>query len=418
MLQIFHTADWHLGQTFHHHDRLFEHQQFLNWLLEQLQQQQPDALIFAGDVFDTINPSAASQKQYFQFLADAQQARPGLQMVITAGNHDAGSRLEAPRELLEAFQIRVVGTVPRNSDGQIDVDQLIVPLQDSNGRIAAYVLAVPFLRPADVPRITDAVDPWLAGIRELYCQTTQQAVQRREREAPDAAIVAMGHCHFSGGDESPDSERRLIIGGSECIGSEAFPTDLSYVALGHLHRVQQFDGGRVRYSGSPIPLSFSERTYQHQILQLFLNGAVVERTESLLVPRSVPLLTIPEQGAAAADDLLDLLRQTDLPTSVPHDQQPFLELRLLQDGPSPGFRKQAEELLQDKGARLVSIKPISQRTQNNSPTQPEEPTGDLLAAIQPEDVFRSHWKEQYDGEPDHAVIQVLREILHEEGVQS
>ena len=93
MLTVFHTADWHLGQSFCGFDRDFEHAAFLDWLLHELQSHQPDALLVAGDVFDSINPSALSQKRYFDFLASAHELLPALQIVITAGNHDAGARL-------------------------------------------------------------------------------------------------------------------------------------------------------------------------------------------------------------------------------------------------------------------------------------------------------------------------------------
>lgn len=417
MLQIFHTADWHLGQSFHNHDRQYEHQQFLDWLLEQLQTHQPDALILAGDVFDTINPSAAAQKQYYRFLNDAQQARPGLQMVITAGNHDAGSRLEAPRDLLETFRIHVVGTVPRNDAGAVDPTRLIVPITDQSENIAAYVLAVPFLRPSDLPAVPTADDPWLEGIRRLYQQATQQAVQLRNSNAPNAAIIAMGHCHFSGGEESPDSERRLIIGQAECIGSEAFPPELTYTALGHLHRAQEFDDGRIRYSGSPIPLSFSERSYSHRVLQLFIDGSKLQRVDKLMVPRAVPMLRLPETGAATAAELLQQLQQLDLPPDVPQEQQPFLELHLQEDKPNPGFRNEADQIVESQAVRLVSIKRHYPDRSGSEAIQPSEGGLDQLAAIRPEDVFCSHWRDEFNTEPDAAVLQVLREILLEEEVQ-
>jgi exonuclease SbcD len=179
MLTVFHTADWHLGQSFFGFDRDSEHTRFLEWLLAELHSQQPDALIIAGDVFDSINPSALSQKRYFNFLARAYAASPGLQIVITAGNHDAGARLEAPGELLNSLNVTVVGTVNRDDDGIIDFQKFLVPLKNSNGEIEAIVLAIPFLRPSDVPMIPDAADPYLDGIRELYRLTTEAALKMK-----------------------------------------------------------------------------------------------------------------------------------------------------------------------------------------------------------------------------------------------
>ena len=133
MLTVFHTADWHLGQSFCGYDRDYEHSRFLNWLLEEMQSQKPDALIVAGDVFDTINPSAVAQKRLYNFLANAHAQFPNLQIVLTAGNHDAGARLEAPAGLLDSLNISVVGTVGQDDAGNIEVAKFLVPLKDSAG---------------------------------------------------------------------------------------------------------------------------------------------------------------------------------------------------------------------------------------------------------------------------------------------
>ena len=121
MLTVFHTADWHLGQSFFGFDRDYEHQQFLEWLLKTLDQHRPDALIISGDVFDTVNPSALAQRRYYDFLATVSTSLPAMQIVITAGNHDSAARLESPSSLLESLNIRVVGTVSRNENDEIDI---------------------------------------------------------------------------------------------------------------------------------------------------------------------------------------------------------------------------------------------------------------------------------------------------------
>ncbi|MEZ6062985.1 MAG: exonuclease subunit SbcD [Planctomycetaceae bacterium] len=172
MLKVLHTADWHLGQTFHGFDRDDEHGCFLKWLLGKLRDRRPDALIVAGDVFDTINPSAMAQRRLYSFLAAAHDAVPQLNIVLTAGNHDAGARLEAPRALLDSLNISVVGTVKRDDNGDINPQKLLVPLTDAAGNVKAIVMAVPFLRPSDVPLLPNADDAYLDGIRELYRMVT------------------------------------------------------------------------------------------------------------------------------------------------------------------------------------------------------------------------------------------------------
>lgn len=213
MFLLFHTADWHLGQTFHGYDRDHEHAVFFEWLLRMLQDRKPDALIVAGDVFDSVNPSAAAQRRLYDILARAHQALPKLQIIITAGNHDPASRLEAPAGLLERLNITVVGTVVRDSENMHVHDKFLVPLKDSEGHVRVLVIAVPFLRPSDVSNNPDVPDAYLQGVRELYRGAIQSAQILRDRDFPEAALVAIGHCHMQDCTESRDSERRLIIGG-------------------------------------------------------------------------------------------------------------------------------------------------------------------------------------------------------------
>lgn len=415
MFTVFHTADWHLGQSFFGFDRDYEHARFLDWLLAELQRQQPQALLIAGDVFDSINPSAVAQKRYYNFLATAHAMLPDLQIVITAGNHDAGARLEAPSALLHALQIRVVGTVSYLENGEIDVQKFLVPLTDSNGVIRAIVLAIPFLRPADVPLLQDAADPYLDGIRELYRQVTAAALELKAQQAPQAALIAMGHCHLQGGDESRDSERRLVVGGAEAISLDIFSEEIAYVALGHLHKPQRFSDGRIRYSGSTIPLSFAEAAYRHAVLRLTLEHGQLVAVDELPIPRTAALLTVPQQGAATIDDVLPLLQSWTPETSQPPEQHPFLEVRVLETGPDPTRRRRIEEALQGKPLRLASIKVHHAVDSAELALQDAaEPAVADLQSISPEDVFQNLHVEKYGVPADPGLLQAFREILLQE----
>ena len=150
-MKLIHTADWHLGNTFHGYDRTQEHRHFLDWLLDRLREQQPDALIVSGDIYDTPNPSAAAEELLYDFLLQATDAVRGLQVVIIAGNHDSAGRIDAPASLLKRHNIYVRGTLPLREDGQTpDYEHLVLPLSRRDNEEAELVcLAVPFLRPSD-----------------------------------------------------------------------------------------------------------------------------------------------------------------------------------------------------------------------------------------------------------------------------
>ena len=155
MIRILHTADWHIGQLFHEYDRTYEHQQFLYWLLETLKEEQIDALLISGDVFDSSNPSAASIRMFYSFLNQSVKQNPDLQIIVTAGNHDSASRLESPKPLLESSNIHIVGVVEKNDDGRVDYAKICIPLKDKEGNTEAWCIAAPFLRMGDYPSIPD-----------------------------------------------------------------------------------------------------------------------------------------------------------------------------------------------------------------------------------------------------------------------
>lgn len=418
MIRLFHTADWHLGQTFHGYDRDHEHAGFLAWLIERLAERKPHALLLAGDVFDTVNPSAQAQRRFFDFLADLHQKLPALQIVLTAGNHDAAARLEAPGALLHVLNIRVVGTVPRQTDGTPDYSRFVVPLRGDTGQVEALALAVPFLRPADVAVIPDAADPYLDGIRALYHDLTRHALARRESEHPGAALIALGHCHLSGGKETNDSERRLVIGGAEALRSDTFPAELAYVALGHLHLAQSFDAGRIRYCGSPIPLSFSEENYEHQVLEVTLEAGRASAAP-IHVPRAVPLFRLPRGRACAP--LVELLGELDKLSPIsanPSISWPYLELNVLEDGPDPTRRRQIETNLENKAARLAAIRlhPPAQLATDAASTADQAALNaprdaSALQALDPLALVSDHHHRRYGRECAPELLTCLREII-------
>ena len=404
-MRLLHTSDWHLGQNFFGFSRHYEHQQFLDWLLLTLVEQQIDVLLIAGDVFDTANAPASAQQQLYQFLCAAKLNTPHLQVVIIAGNHDSPTRLEVPMPFLSAFDMVVIGQVTRQHQ-QIDVERMVIPLKNRQGEVKAWCLAIPFLRPSDVPKVDNAKDAYLEGIAALYQQATDCALDKRET---GQAIIAMGHCHMLGSQVSEDSERKLVMGGIESLSSAIFAPEISYVALGHLHLAQKVGGDdRVRYSGTPLPMSFSEEHYQHSIRVIELDQDVIKSATSVLIPRTVPLYRIPKSKAEPLDTVLTLLQQHDWPT-IPEQQQPYLLVRVQLEKPEPSLRQQIEQALANKSVKLIKI----ETTYPSTTTDNEDKVMSLedVQRLQPEDVFLKMYQQKFATLPSLELLGAFRDLI-------
>ncbi|CAM2068641.1 Nuclease SbcCD subunit D [Sulfidibacter corallicola] len=407
-MHLIHTSDWHLGHHLHGVNREYEHRRFLEWLMNTIEDQRADALLIAGDVFDSANPPAAAQALYYRFLAEARHRFPSLDLVVIGGNHDSASRLDAPKPLLRHFNIHVMGSVARTPQGQLDLDQLLVPLRNGDNDVAAWCAAVPFLRPADLPRMGQT-ENWLErGVGQVYGEVFAALEQRRQ---PGQALIATGHAYMTGGELSELSERKIQVGNQHALPVAIFPERASYTALGHLHKAQRV-GGRdnVRYSGSPLPLSLDEAGYLHQVLLVSLDGERCREIKPLPVPRAVDIIRIPKgRGDKTLDEVLAELRELpERGADLPPEQYPFLEVTVFLPQPEPGLRKQIEEALADKAVRLLKI-----RTRYPKPTSTLADTAESidLAQLEPEEVFARKYRSQFDDEPPKAMRQAFHELL-------
>jgi len=412
-LRLFHTSDWHLGQNLHGQERDFEHACFLDWLLGQLGLHRPDVLLIAGDIFDTVNPPLKAQERLYDFIISAHEQNPALTIVIIAGNHDSGSRIELPAPLMRRLRTHALGRVLWLDDGQLDVERLLIPLPGADGEIAGWCLALPFLRPAEVTGARLG-DDYLRGIGQVHEWLIAAANAKRQ---PGQALVAISHAHMAGGSVSEDSERSLIIGNAEALPASLFDASVSYVALGHLHKPQRVNGEeRIRYCGSPIPLSFSEIGYQHQILDVQLDGETLVSVESRLIPRSVNLQRL--EAAPLADILKQLAELPDIDLLAEIQRQPWLEVRVRLDEPQPDLRQQVENALQGKAVRLVRI--AAEYAGSGGREDSQEDRLIELDQLTPQELFSRAWQESYGSEVDEQTLKdfaVLLQEVQQEGEQ-
>jgi exonuclease SbcD len=340
-------------------------------------------------------------------LTQARQRVPCLSIVLTAGNHDSPGRLEAPAPFLSLLDAHVIGHVPRSPEG-IDLDRLVLPLKDHTRQVAAWCIAMPFLRPGDVPQVEGAQDPYMAGMAEIYAQAYELACQKR---ASGQAIVAMGHCHVTGGQVSEESERRIVIGGSEALSASVFAPGVAYVALGHLHLAQKLGGDATRrYCGSPLPMSFSEVDYPHQVVIVELEGDVVLSTRDIRIPRSVALLRVPRQPAPLAQVLAEL-QALSLPPDLPPAQWPFLLVRVQLSAPEPGLRALVEAALADKPVRLVRIET---RSANSAQVEAAALVSvDELSNLAPAGFFERLYQHRFGEVPPPELMAAFTELVNQ-----
>ncbi|QOR38137.1 exonuclease subunit SbcD [Billgrantia diversa] len=430
MLKLIHTADWHLGQTFHGQERHAEHRAFLDWLLDTLVTREADALLVAGDVFDVVNPSLRAQELLYDFIVTAHERMPLLDIVLIAGNHDSGNRIELPAPLMRRLRAHALGRVSWLDDGTLDAERLLVPLSDASGETRAWCLALPFLRPAEVTghglvRADDSEDEplsntprndYVAGISRVHEQLIEAARQRRQ---PGQALVAMSHAHLHGAAVSEASERPIVIGGEESISASLFPSDIAYVALGHLHRAQQVGEARIRYSGSPLPLDFSEVAYPHQIVEAMLKGETLTATEAIPVPRPVAMHRI---GPAPLDQVLaELEALEDDPglaqvrgRELSKERWPWLEVRVSLTAPVPDLRAQVEAALEGKALRLLRLERRLPQLEGE-----EAPERVDLEQLGPRKLFERTWETRWGEVPDAEVMvdfdRLLQDVLDADG---
>ena len=344
-MKVLHTSDWHLGNVLHGRKRYDEYEQFLNWLVGCIRDEQIDVLLIAGDIFDTTAPSNRAQELYYHFLNRVAEIH-GLQVVVTGGNHDSPSLLNAPKPLLRQLHIHVVGAATP------DISEEVFLLKSGDSLESVIVCAVPYLRDRDIrtvepgESIDDKMTKIQEGISDHYRQvwTVAQSL-RGDRTIP---IIAMGHLFLAGCSPNGDERvRDLYIGTLDGVEPGRILHGFDYLALGHLHEHRKVTGSPwCRYSGAPIPLGFGEAGQEKKVVVIDLPEEGTRSVREVPVPCFLRLQKIP--GAISA------IEQT-LRGLCAGEERVWVEIVVESGGTSAGLQSRLHDLVRNSPVEILKI---------------------------------------------------------------
>lgn len=298
-MKILHTSDWHLGATLHGLGREHDHIQTLESIVDIVSSEKPDAVLLTGDVFNVPQPSASSQRLFGDTLDMLLRRVPETRIIVTAGNHDSGARLEAYRRFMSRHGVTLVGRFDREN-----IENHIVEIPGKG-----FVVAVPYVYERNIP------SGWFAGV-------LASVAGKNTRDLP---IVMTAHTTVAGVSlENPGYATDRVIGGIDALPYEVFGSGFDYLALGHIHKPQFVAGSgrRARYCGTPLAISFDE-AYPHgvDIVEIGKRGDVpaVRRVE---ITPAMPLVTLPARGSAVWEEVLGMLER------FPDDLKAYVRLNV------------------------------------------------------------------------------------------
>ncbi|MEM9846541.1 MAG: exonuclease SbcCD subunit D C-terminal domain-containing protein [Bacteroidota bacterium] len=394
-MRFLHTSDWHLGQKFQYRDRIPEHRAALKWLLETITKEQVDGLIVAGDIFDIGNPPNYARSMYYRFLTELLQTTC-QHIVIIGGNHDSPAMLNAPKELLESMNIYVIGTTTGVVEDQI------IELKNSEGELAAVVAAIPFLRDKDLRSSIsgetgmERIAAIRRGIKSHY-DAIGEAIQ--DYEGKHIPLIAIGHLYVKGAYAS-EERANIYIGDTENIKAEQFPDLFDYVALGHIHRAQAFKGNEnVQYSGSLIPLSFSE-TKDEKVVK------IVDIEKGKLTVRDVAVPLFRRLKSIQLDFEAMKVRLRQLHEDYKDDLTVWVDAVVTDDKLIPNLDMELRDFTRDLNVELLKI-----RTTFNTRQQQFAEGATDLKDLKPIDVFlRKCQMQQLNEAETEELVQTFKEL--------
>ncbi|MCI1029189.1 exonuclease subunit SbcD [Pantoea dispersa] len=397
-MRIIHTADWHLGQFFYSKSRAAEHQQFLDWLLAAIVQHQVDALIVAGDLFDTGSPPSYARELFNRFVVALQPS--GCQLIVLAGNHDSVATLNESRELLACLNTRVITSATPGGEQQV------LMLQQRDGMPGALLCAIPYLRPRDILRSQagqsgrDKQLSLLQAIEQHYQHCYAAAVAQREAMGSTLPIIATGHLTTVGVSKS-DSVRDIYIGTLDAFPAQAFPP-ADYIALGHIHRAQRIaDSDHIRYSGSPIALSFDELGREKSVFLLEFSTRL-ESVTPLVIPSFQPMQML--KGAMA-----EIEQQLTAFHTYEGDLPVWLDIEITTQEYLSDLQRRIEQLTESLPVEVLLVRRSRDQRQRSLARLENE----TLSELKVEEVFarRLALEDQLEDEQRAQLTQLFRSTL-------
>ena len=285
-MKLIHTSDWHLGHLLYNYDRGEEQSSMLNQLTEIVKKEQPDVFLLCGDVFDTYQPSTSVQKMFIEGMLAIHEACPGMVMVMTAGNHDSGSKHEVNKELWQFVGGHVIGNIYKDA-----IAKHIIEIPGKG-----YVIAVPYAYEKFIPE-------------NFFKDLTARVKEVNKDNLP---VIMTAHTTVNGVDfTGHERVNEKTIGNIDSVGIETFGEGYDYLALGHIHKPQFIHTGKhnVRYSGSPIAVSFDE-SYNHTVSIVEISGHG-ERPEvrEVEIENIKPLVTLPIDGYGTYEEVMEILKK-------------------------------------------------------------------------------------------------------------
>ena len=433
-MKFLHTSDLHLGQIFNEYDRTPEHHAFFRRLISIVSRERPDALLVSGDIYHNSIPSAQTQKLYTDSVLALKEACPEMSVVITAGNHDSGARLEVDRNLWNHLNVKVIGGLSKK-DGKPDLEKHIIEIKAKDGTLSGYVIALPHIYRQNYPEVDDrryareGEDKYALRQRAFYRKLMDMVSERNRDGLP---VVIMAHLAVTGCDITGHDEP---IGGMEYTPLSAFPEGYDYLALGHIHHPQFVAAGDgpgdagvmtsvsseepvvehicrppvARYSGSPLHVSFDE-DYPHSVSIVEIpagkhDGKTITVKE-IEIPETVPMVTLPSVPVPS-DEAVDALLH------YPDNKAAYIRLNILvRDYIRQNVAVDAAKATEGKKCRYCYMKVTREGRAAGKDTDTRLTVAEIRS-MSPLDVAKMYYRKQFSSDMDEDFEAMLEQVARD-----